>query len=85
MPLLVIFRLIEVEIQYLLLVFADMLHGEEEEPIRRVLQQRCTEPVDEARCVGFLIAEHVAQRTFDQFLRRNTNCQVNSQFTEIRC
>ena len=59
----------------LLLILAHILHGEEKEPVGCMLEQRCGEPVDETRSVGFLAFEQFLQRPFYQFLRRNGNGQ----------
>ena len=52
-------------LHFLLLELAYILDGEEEQPIGCVLEKRRTEPVDNTRCVGFLIAEHLTQRSFN--------------------
>ena len=68
----------------LLLILADILHRKEKEPVRRVLQQRRREPVDEARRVSLLAFEHFLEGTLDQFLRRNGYRQIDRQLAEVR-
>ena len=60
-----------------LLVLADEFDGQENQPVRGVLQYRRTQPVDETRSVCFPIAEHLSQGPFDQFLRRDRHRQVD--------
>ena len=61
----------------LFLVLTDVLHREEEHPVWSVFQERCSEPIQEARGVRFLVLKEFLQGTFDQFLRRDGDRQVH--------
>ena len=46
---------------------------------RKRSQERRGEPVDEARGVGFAVAEEIAESTADEFLRRDRDRKVDGQ------
>ena len=48
-----------------------------------MFEQRRGKPVDEARGVRFLVAEHFLERPFDQFLRRDRYRESDRQFAQI--
>ena len=48
----------------LFLELRQFLLCQEEYPVRSVLEQRCAQPIDNTRSVGFLALEHLLQRTF---------------------
>jgi hypothetical protein len=47
------------ELKWLFLETPYILNSKEYQPIWSVLEDRRSQPIDEARCVCFLIAEHI--------------------------